>query len=201
MSNEKKYNRRIRVVGYGTTQNAIGSPVATVVADWPMWANVRDRSGSFSNPFQQIVWQYDYEISVRYERSRVIGSNYLIQYDGKMLVIDSVSIKNEGYRAEAIIRCHGVDDSTGTGSGGSVTPVPQIGVYNYTGTGLEDGEFTSTELAGRYVFSATKDGVNFKILRETGTPVDKQVLNTKATGKMEWSVLFEPGEEAIVLYL
>lgn len=201
MSNDKKYNRRIRVVGYGTTQNAIGSPVATIVADWKMWADVRDRSGSSSNPFQQTVWQYNYEISVRYERSRKIGSNYLIQYDGKMLVIDSVSIKSEGYRAEAIIRCHGVDDSTGTGGGGSVVPLPQIGVYDYTGIGGEQ-EFTASVLAGRYVFSASKAGLIYKILRETGDPgPENEVLNTKSTGRMFWSNEFSPDEQAIVLYL
>lgn len=197
-----KLNRRITVRGWGVTQNEIGSPVADEVAAWQQWAQVEDRSGVQVNPYNQSLWQYDYKITVRHERTRTIGSNYTIDYDGKRLVVNSISHKSEAYRQYDVLRCTAIDDSTGTGSGGSVTPLPQIGVYDYTGVGGED-EFTASVLTGRYVFSATKDGAGFVILRETGTLSDefKGVINTKATGKMQWSVPFEPGEKATILYL
>lgn len=197
-----KLNRRITLRGWGSLQNEIGSPVAVEVAAWEQWAQVEDRSGFPVNQFQQELWQYDYKITVRHERTRRIGSNYTIDYDGKRLAINSVSLKSEAFRQYDVLRCTAIDDSTGTGGGGSVTPLPQIGVYNFTGVGSED-EFTASVLAGRYVFNATKDGVGFVILRETGTLTDefKGVINIKATGKMTWSVPFVPDERATILYL
>lgn len=195
-----KYNMRIVIRAWGSDQNDIGSPVAVEVGAWPMWAQVGKRNGFSSSPYQQDVWQYDYEIRVRYERTRLIGSNYTIDYDGKRLVIQSLEIDTEAYRAEYIIRCRAMDDQTGTGGGGSVVPLPQIGVYNYTGVGDEQ-EFTAGILANKFVFSATKDGVSYKILRQTGAPADKEVLNIKQTGRMLWSTVFVPDEKAIVLYI
>lgn len=200
MSNTAKYNRRAWIRGWGAMQNDIGSPVAVEVAAWEMWCNVEDRSGFQSEPYEQGVWQYKYRIRLRYERTRLIGSNYTIDYDGKRLAITSLSIKNEAYRAELVIDCIAVDDQTGTGGGGSMVPLPAIGVYNYTGIGDED-EFTASELAGKYVFSASKDNLNYKILREIGIPVGNQVLNTKATGRMKWGNIFTPEGSAIVLYI
>lgn len=195
-----KLNRRVVLRGWGTTQNSIGSPVASEIAAWKMWAQVEDRSGSQNNQYSQTLWQYSYKITVRYEKTRVIGSNYTVDYDGKRLVIDSCTPHSEAFRQYMVIRAHGVDDQTGTGSGGSVVPLPQIGVYDYTGIGGES-DFTVGVLAGRYVFWAGKDGVGFKILRETGTPSGKEVLNVKTAGSMAWGIPFEPLEVGTVLYI
>jgi SPP1 family predicted phage head-tail adaptor len=195
-----KLNRQVMVRAWGTTKNSIGSPVASEVGAWKLWAEVEDRSGSHSAPYQQGLWQYDYKITVRYERSRVIGSNYTLDYDGKRLVINSIAPHSEGFKQYAVLRCSCVDPSVSTGGGGAVTPLPAIGVYNYTGVG-DEFEFTAGILARKFVFSATKDGPSFKILRETGTPVGKEVLNIKATGRMLFGVPFQPDEVATILYI
>lgn len=196
MSNTKKYNRRVYIVAFNNLQNDIGSPVREVVAAWQMWAHVNDRSGFITNDFQQQVYEYRYEVSVRFERTRRIGSTYYIYYDDKILKIESLSLVNEAYRAEVVMRCIAIDDQSGTGEGGSVTPLPQIGVYNFF---LAD--FNPSVIAGRFVFWAGVDGLYYVILRETGTPIGKQVLNIKATGAMTWGIDPEPTQELTLLYI
>lgn len=194
-----KLNRRITVIVWGTTQNAIGSPVAAIAAAWDMWAQVEDRSGSNFAPYQQSVWQYDYKITVRCEETRVIGSNYTIDYNNKRLKINSVSFVEEAYQMYTVLRCTALDPSVATGAQGSVPPLPQIGVYNYTAASVLN-TWVASELINKTIFGAFKDGVLFNIIT-TGIPVQKQVLFTKATGTLLWSVDFEIGESAVIQYI
>lgn len=199
MTTALKLNRRIVIRAWDADQNDIGSPYAVEVGAWPLWADVGDRSGFNSEPFAQSLWQYDYKITVRYEKGRVIGSNYTVDYDGKRLKINSCSPHTEAYRQYMILRCTALDDSTGTGGGGSVIPLPAIRVYNVT---PPDGAETTqaAELVGKTIFGAFKDGVSFQIIpAEPFT--DKQVTFDKPAGLVKWSVLFNGLDKATIMYV
>lgn len=193
-----RLNNRVTIRAWGATQNDIGSPVASETGAWDMWAEIEDRSGSSQTPYQQKLWTYDYKITMRWEKGRVIGSNNTIDYDGKRLIINSIAPINEAERRYAVARCTAIDQNVATGGGGAVTPLPQIGFYNYTGVG---GETTFTAIAGKQVFWAGKGGVYYAIIT-TGSPVGRQVLWNKVAGTFEWGLpIFEPGEDATLLYI
>ncbi len=93
----------------------------------------------------------------------------------------------------------------GTGIPGQVfTPqIPPTGPgvsyrYPYTGTGGESF-FTDAALINRYILEANKDGIGFRVIL-SGTPVNKEVKYDIATGRFDWSTLFEPGEEAYIIW-
>ena len=92
------------------TQNDIGGNVAGIADQWIKWAHVEDRSGFNSNTYQQQVWQYDYKITQRYERTRPTKSNYEVIYEGWRLKIESISIDEEGYKGFEVLRCSKVDE-------------------------------------------------------------------------------------------
>jgi SPP1 family predicted phage head-tail adaptor len=173
--------------------------VAAEVGAWTLWAQVSERSGSNSSPYMQTVWNYDYTITVRYERTRVIGSNYTVDYDGKRMVINSIAFDTEAGKKYAILRCSCVDPSVSTGGGGSVPPLPQIMVYNYEAVTVTDTFVVST-LIGKTVFGVFKDGVSYRIIT-TGSVSDKECKFTSSTGTLLFSVNFEIGELLTVQYI
>lgn len=109
-----KLNRRITVQVTGSVANDQGGLEAIVLSSWQKWAQVEDRSGSNSNPYQQQVWQYDYKITMRREMSRPTKSNCEILYQGKRLKIESLSIDSENFNAYEICRCSVIDEDVTT---------------------------------------------------------------------------------------
>jgi SPP1 family predicted phage head-tail adaptor len=193
-----KLNRRITVRAWGFTQDIIGGIVKAETGAWTMWAQVDERSGGSFRDHNQMIWDYDYKVTVRYENSRVIGSNNTLDYGDYLLKINNTSIKNEGFHKYLEMRCSTVDDNTATGGGGSVTPLPQIRVYTYTGIG---GEYGFTALAGKTVFGVFKDGIAYDIIT-TGTPdsAKKEVLITAGL-VFTFAFPFYAGETCNVQYI
>jgi SPP1 family predicted phage head-tail adaptor len=105
-----KLNRRVTVQVTGATRNDQGGLVADVVDSWDKWAHVENRSGSNSSPLQQQVWDYDYKITMRFEKSRPTQSNYEIIYGTKRLKINSVSIDSEAFQFFEVLRCSTIDN-------------------------------------------------------------------------------------------
>ena len=98
-------NRRITLTSWGSTKDAGGGPVATLNTSYQIWAKVEARSGMPFTGEQQQVWNYDYKVTFRYEKSRVVTSNFTIDYDGKRLSIKSISYVDEGNRKYCICKC------------------------------------------------------------------------------------------------
>ena len=71
--------------------------------------------------------------------------------------------------------------------------------FEYTGIG---GEFffTDSSLVGKNIAGVSRDGVNASQILSNGTPVNKEVLYTTATGRFDFAIAIEPGEEIIILY-
>lgn len=106
-----KLNRRVIVIVTGSTVNEMGGPVAVDIDSWEKWAQVENRTGSNSNQYQQQVWQYNYKVIMRYERTRPTQSNYEIQYEGHRMKVESVEIDSEGYKGFEICRCSKIDEA------------------------------------------------------------------------------------------
>lgn len=84
--------------------------------------------------------------------------------------------------------------------------IPPVGVggtgfvyrYEYTAIGVESF-FSDPVLANKFILEANKDGLGFRVIL-SGTPVNKEVKYTPSTGRFDWSVPFEAGEQAYILY-
>ena len=106
-----KLNRRITIKTLDTDQDEGGGISAVETDSYTMWAQVEDRNGIPVTTEGQKIWNYDYKITVRYERSRIKKSNQIVEYDGKSLAIGSISFENEGNRKYAILRCSATDNN------------------------------------------------------------------------------------------
>lgn len=98
-------NRRITIKSWTSTKDAGGGASTVESGSYSIWANVKDRSGTYITSQNQEQWNYDYKITFRYEISRPVTSNETIIYDGKTLTIHSISFENEGQRKYVIARC------------------------------------------------------------------------------------------------
>lgn len=79
------------------------------VAAYEIWAQVDDRTGSYTNQEGQTIWPYDYKIIFRDEASRRVGSNFTIDYDGKRFIINGITHENEAHRKYVIARCTAIE--------------------------------------------------------------------------------------------
>lgn len=104
-----KLNRRVRVRAVSAVQNDQGGNVLVDTNNWPKWAQVEDRSGNTSFPYQQQVWVYDYKITMRYEESRPTKSNYQLLYESQVLEIKSITIVKENFKQYEVCRCAKID--------------------------------------------------------------------------------------------
>ncbi len=189
-------NRKVTIRSWATTKDEGGGPVAIQTGAYALWAKVEDRSGSQNTSQGQMLWNYDYTVTFLYEKSRVVGSNMTIDYDGKRLAISSLSFSSEGTRKECIARCTTTDQAVeSTGNGADIPFVAYR--YDYTGVG---GESSFIAVVNKTILSAHKDGVLYQVIL-TGTPTGKQVLYTAASGTFLWSDSFTPGEFAQIVYI
>ncbi len=196
-------NSRITIKTWGSDQDEIGAPVKVLAASYNMWAKVESRSGHLYVGQEQPLWNYDYKITFRYERSRPVASNSTIDYDNKRLAINSVSFENEGKRFWTVVRC-ATTDETISSTDGEIQPdlIRTLSTYSYTGTGSEVS-FT-TDLINKKIIGAFKDGVGFEVLIESEnvlTPVGKQVVYVQATGIFKWGVAYTPNEYTLIQYI
>lgn len=205
-------NRKITLKSWTAVQDAGGGSSPVNVASYTKWAKVRARNGVPFTSEEQQVWNYDYEITTRYERSRISGSNFTIDFDGKRLRINSLSFENEGNRKWEVFRCTTIDANIDTS--GDVSILTTLDTFDYYGIGGED-EFTAAstvtpigapptipkDLRNKTIIGAFKDGVEFNvILAGAFDPVVKQVRYTASTGLFEWSLPYEPSEHTLIQY-
>lgn len=201
-------NRRIIMKSWGSTQDEGGGPIAIVLSSYTIWAKVEQRSGQPYTGQQQELWNYDYKITFRYEKSRVAKSNETIDYDGKRLSINSLAYSEEGNRKYCIARCSTVDANINTARDIYAT----LHTFDYYGIDHEtsftaDGTpmtlpTVAQDLRGKTIVGAFKDGIEFAVIL-TGLPnlLAKEVLYNSAVGSFTWSQAFEPNEHSLIQYL
>lgn len=209
-------NRRITLKSWTAVQDLGGGSSPVNVLSYDKWAKVRARNGIPFTSEEQQVWNYDYEIITRYERSRISGSNFTIDFDSKRLRINSLSFENEGNRKWEVFRCTTIDANIDPAD--DVSILSSFGTFDYYGIGGED-DFTSAstitpigsapagvtiiprDIRNKTILGAYKDGIEFNvILSGTFNPDIKQVLYTPATGNFLWSIPFEPSEHTLIQY-
>lgn len=108
-----QFNVRITIKPFASAvQDEGGGLTASDDDSYSMWAQVEDdRSGFPFTGEEQQIWNYDYRFRVRYEKTRIIKSNYFVEFDNKTLKINSVSFKEEGKRRYSILRCSTTDNN------------------------------------------------------------------------------------------
>ncbi len=109
-----KGNRIVYVVVYGTTQDAQGFTSPVELDRWKKFADVWDRRGSNSNPYQQSIWQYDIVVKMRFDPAYPTQSNYEIEYGNRRCKIEGVRIDNEAHQAYEICYCSYIDNAITT---------------------------------------------------------------------------------------
>lgn len=191
-------NRIIIARAWAAIKNNQGGLDPIEIGSWQMFAAVEDRTGSSTSPYNQEIWTYDYKIKIRYAPSRVIGSNYTIDYDGKTLKINSIATVKEGYKHYSEIKASVIDNSISTGSSGSNPPLPQIRSYIFTAVG---GETSFTALANKQIFSVSKDGIVFDIITTGALDAEKKQVKITTGQLFEFLIPFAAGETANVLYI
>ena len=202
-------NRRINVKSWTTTTDAGGGLSPLVVQDFIIWAKVEARNGVPFTSEEQSVWNYDYKVTFRYARSRIVGSNFTIDYDQKRLRINSISFLQEGTRKLSVARCSTIDANASTLD--DVSIITLLKTFDYYGIGGEnlfvaDGSAmtlptVAKDLRNKTIIGAFKDGIEFAVLL-TGTPSEeaKEVLYIPASGVFLWSIPYEPGEHTLIQY-
>lgn len=100
-----KLNTRINIITSTPSQDAGGGLSEVRTDDYPLWAKVEARDGRMITGESQVQWSYNYKIIFRYEKSRPVSSGQTIEYDGKRLMIHSISYEDEGKRRYCIARC------------------------------------------------------------------------------------------------
>jgi len=196
MAKNKISDLRSRVtIRRWTSAKIEGGGINTVLLySYDMWAKVENRTGRLSHNQSQDQWSYDYKITLRLEESRPIRSDYTIDYQNKRLKINELQIVDEGKVKYYIARCSTLEELSLDDSFTNY----EMQVINYTGIGGES-DIIIEALINKTVKLAFKDGIEFKVIT-SGTPTGKQVKTTKASGALSWSISFEPGEQATIVY-
>lgn len=100
------FKSKVTIIRPGTpTKTAGGGLVPTTEWTFPKWAKVESRSGSMQTDSAQNEWNYDYKITVRYTPSNIEKSGDYVTYDGKTLLVRSLSYDGEGAKRLVILRC------------------------------------------------------------------------------------------------
>lgn len=209
MSAVAELNRRITLKSWTGSIDAGGGVSAVQVLSYLIWAQVEARNGIPYLSEEQQVWNYDYKITFRYETSRLVKSNFTIDYDSKRLKINSLSFEEEGNRRFCVCRCTTIDANVDTDNDTIITSL--LTTFTYYGIGGEysfiaDGTAmtlptVAKDVRNKTVLLAYKDGIEFiVILTGTPNPAAKEVKYIPSTGEFIWSIPFEPGEVATILY-
>lgn len=81
-----------------------------------------------------------------------------------------------------------------------VNPPGSMRRYEYTSADGGEDYFEDPILSGKDIQVVTKDGIGNAKLILSGTPLNKEVLYTTATGRFTFAAPFAPGEVAVVNY-
>lgn len=99
----------ITIKQYTSTQGAAGGSQSVLANTYSVWAKVENRSGSTQTTNGQTQWNYDYKITIRYDKLKSIKQNDQAEYDGKTLLIQSMQIQDEGKKSFLVLRCSTLD--------------------------------------------------------------------------------------------
>lgn len=91
-------NCLVTINSHTIAQDVNGDIVVTPSNTWQKWANVTKNSNSLLFGQGAINYDESYRLQMWYEPSRPTLANYTIQYNGKTMKVDSVTVDDEGKR-------------------------------------------------------------------------------------------------------
>lgn len=94
---------------YTTIETDTGGTNSVLSASHSVWAKVENRNGTMQTGNGQMQWNYDYKITIRFDRLKAIKQNDEVVYDSKKLLIQSVQNVDEGRKNYLVLRCTTID--------------------------------------------------------------------------------------------
>lgn len=95
-------NRRISLYNESVIQDAGGGTSNVETERWQTWAEIQDRTGNTFAAQATELTQYDYRVKIRFDGR--VTSKTMMEYEGQVCTIGSVTIENEGYKNFMILR-------------------------------------------------------------------------------------------------
>ena len=99
-----KMNIRITVNNLTSVKDAGGGVSKTSAVAFSLWANAENRTGQANFIEGQRSEGYDYKFTARYYDTKLVNTKHTITYDGKLLKVISVQIKDEGKNKWQVIK-------------------------------------------------------------------------------------------------
>ncbi len=190
-----KLNRRVQVNRYTTAKNQFGGLTAILTGSWDKWCEVRDRTGTSGNDYQQSQWLYTHIFVMRYEKERPTRSNDVIAYESEYYKINSIQIRTEGAKSFEYIEATKLDENINSDAPMDLNNITYV---NYTAN-EDEYEITDANLIGKHLFLVLKDGIGYELLT-SGSPTGKQVVFNSTTGLLTFGVTFAADEIITYIY-
>lgn len=99
----------ITIKQYTSTQDVGGGSQSVPGNTYSVWAKIENRNGANQSIEGQVQWNYDYRITIRYDKLKAIKERDQVQYDNKTLLINALQIEDEGKKSFLILRCSTID--------------------------------------------------------------------------------------------
>lgn len=204
---------KIKACGRSCTLNVTTETIDTSVSGGGIWRTFLATANSFNGSFDGVVFleepgkitlpqlrqkQVSHEV-IMFRMQRTDEGGNVYTDEGRIILTNSSDTGTYNDAATFAI------DFVGTGALTQIfeiTPVQNPNPdmrYEYTGGGGETA-FEDAALIGKYILHVDKDGVGRSRIITSGTPVNKEVRYTSASGEFLFAQAFEPGEEAVVIY-
>lgn len=198
-------NRRITVNTYIFGQDESGGNIKALQTSYPLWAKVQQQRNNRDLDNSQIEYKEAYEVTVRYELSRLFATTNEIVYDDRILNIQGIRKVEEGKRKFNVISTY---------TTGSLISCNDVVMCNkvakelhFVGTGTELS-ITDSELVGWNLLLVFRDGIQYLIRKSSVlAPVlagpNKEVSYDADEGKLEFYLLGAPlqVDEIVDVYL
>jgi SPP1 family predicted phage head-tail adaptor len=179
-------NRVITIRHVAIAANERLLPIKLITSSQTTFAKVKKLNGSYGLQQGQTNFSSTYDMTVRYEPSRVIANNDIIEYAGDKYTINDTTQQEEGNKQWVVIRCT-KDDHSGQTSGID-DMIQAIKEIHETGNVVIGGADYSN-WAGSIV--AFRDGIQFTVKRD-GSAQDKQINYDAATGLFTYPADLQP---------
>lgn len=100
---------RITVKSFTYVKDAGGGTSPVLSSTFTIWAKVEDRTGSAQIIENKPVWNYDYKITIRFNKLRPVEQGSIVEIGTKKMKIQSLQNKQEGKNFYLILRCSTID--------------------------------------------------------------------------------------------
>jgi SPP1 family predicted phage head-tail adaptor len=100
---------RVTVKKWTYAKDAGAGISAIANVSFTVWAKVENRTGQAQVIEGQPAWNYDYKITIRFDKLNPVTQQNTLEYDGKKLKIQALQNIDEGKNFYLVLRCSTID--------------------------------------------------------------------------------------------